>query len=440
MFILGTAARSLLAHSRQNLLLAGVLSTMTVLLLLVLGFTEGIRGSTSQMFTALAAGDINVHGVVKLSPGRAEEIIPDPAPLLAIIRREVPNVQQLSTLSVVTASLHNEAGIERELQLIGLDLAQSPAAREWLHPIAGSLDELEKPRTLLLFEGMAKRLGLSVGDVVTAYMVTPRGVHNTVDLRVAAIADNSGGALADTSAVTQSASVRELAQLPPSSVSVIQLRLPGGPPPEELDGVKERLRAAFAKEGHTFLDHTEKGQGAMIQKAESEPWLGQKLEIQRWDEEDALDSWMSSLTALDALTFVLGLLLMAIVSVGLMNSIWIAINERTREIGALRAIGLRRNQAVRLFLAEAFMLGAVSTAAGAALSLPFSALVNALAVPLPDAARTILGAGQHLHCQLELQWMARTVLLLTLGTTFIALFPSLRAARLRPVTAMHRAG
>ena len=41
-----------------------------------------------------------------------------------------------------------------------------------------------------------------------------------------------------------------------------------------------------------------------------------------------------------------------------MNVLWIAIRERTREIGTLRAIGMQRRRVLVMFLDEAFLLGA----------------------------------------------------------------------------------
>jgi len=63
------------------------------------------------------------------------------------------------------------------------------------------------------------------------------------------------------------------------------------------------------------------------------------------------------LQALGGLTFVLITILILIVAVGIMNTMWIAIRERTREIGTLRAIGMQRGAVLWMFLLESLMLG-----------------------------------------------------------------------------------
>ena len=50
-------------------------------------------------------------------------------------------------------------------------------------------------------------------------------------------------------------------------------------------------------------------------------------------------------------------ILIALVTVGILNSMSMAVQERFREIGTLRAIGMNRRQLTRLFLLEGFSLG-----------------------------------------------------------------------------------
>ena len=72
-----------------------------------------------------------------------------------------------------------------------------------------------------------------------------------------------------------------------------------------------------------------------------------------------------TLKALQGLSFVLIVILIAIIIIGIMNTMWIAIRERTREIGTLRAIGMQRREVLWMFLLESLMLGLFATVAGA---------------------------------------------------------------------------
>ena len=100
-------------------------------------------------------------------------------------------------------------------------------------------------------------------------------------------------------------------------------------------------------------------------KVNAEDWTGQKLDVTTWEDEMSFLSWI--VTAVTWLGNVLVTVLMVIVAVGIVNTLAIAIRERTREIGTLRAIGMQRTQVLRLTLLEAFLLGLCGALAGAAL-------------------------------------------------------------------------
>jgi putative ABC transport system permease protein len=115
------------------------------------------------------------------------------------------------------------------------------------------------------------------------------------------------------------------------------------------------------------------------------------------------------------------------------------VRERTNEIGTLRAIGMHRRAVLRLFLIEAAILGAGASAAGALAGAALAALLNALAIPLSvDAVRAIL-MSDTLTLTVRPTQLVGTVLVFTLVTAIAAFWPAVRAARLVPVTAIHRA-
>src|SRR5207253_488970 len=106
-----------------------------------------------------------------------------------------------------------------------------------------------------------------------------------------------------------------------------------------------------------------------------EDWTGQKLDITTWETEVSFLKWV--ITALDSLTGMLTFVLLVIIAIGIMNTLWIAIRERTREIGTLRAIGMQRMRVLAMFVIEAFTLGIISTAVGALFGILLCVVLNA---------------------------------------------------------------
>jgi putative ABC transport system permease protein len=119
------------------------------------------------------------------------------------------------------------------------------------------------------------------------------------------------------------------------------------------------------------------------------------------------------------------LALSVIISVfGMINTLVLAVFERTRELGMLRAIGMSRRQIRRMIRHESIVTALI----GAALGLPLGVLLAALTT----RALGSLGIGFHLPGQ-QLAWF---VLLAVVAGIAAAVLPARRAARLNVLQAL----
>jgi putative ABC transport system permease protein len=122
-----------------------------------------------------------------------------------------------------------------------------------------------------------------------------------------------------------------------------------------------------------------------------------------------------------------------------MNTLWIAIRERTREIGTLRAIGMQRPRVLAMFVIEAFCLGAAGSLAGVLLGVLLSLGLNLLHLNVPEGLNWFLMSST-VKFAFEPARIFGGAFIITACTTLIALIPSFRAARMKPVTAMSHLG
>ena len=91
-------------------------------------------------------------------------------------------------------------------------------------------------------------------------------------------------------------------------------------------------------------------------------------------------------TVLNAISFAvaaIGAISLLVGGIGILTILTIAVAERTREIGLLRAIGATRRGILALFLGEAALLAAIGGAAGLALGLGIAGLLKLLLPALP---------------------------------------------------------
>jgi putative ABC transport system permease protein len=109
-------------------------------------------------------------------------------------------------------------------------------------------------------------------------------------------------------------------------------------------------------------------------------------------------------------------------AIGILTMMWIAVGERTSEIGLARAIGATRRQVSTLFLAEAGALAGLGGAVGTAVGLGISALVR-LVVP-----------GLPIHTPPLFVVLAVTISVIT--GLLSGMLPARRAAGLDPIEAL----
>ena len=279
-----------------------------------------------------------------------------------------------------------------------------------LQLVSGKLDDLAQPGTILIFENQAKKLGVKVGDALTISAPTTRGTNNTIDVRVVAIA-HSLGLLSNWNAFVPIESLRTLYQLNRDTTGVVQIML-DRKDLDKIPAIAGRLRQSLEQAGYRVMEPDPRAFWMKFESVNREDWTGQKLDVTNWEDEISFMTW--TLKALQGLSVVLIVILVAIIVIGIMNTMWIAIRERTREIGTLRAIGMHRRGVLGMFMLESFMLGLMSTVVGAAAGAGIAAALNAAHIPVPSGLQFFL-LSPRLHIAVHGSLLVQAVVTITVG-------------------------
>jgi ABC-type lipoprotein release transport system permease subunit len=428
------AILNLVEHRRRTAFLAAAVTVVTMLLVLLTALSTGVRQTLIHSATTLSTGHLNIGGFYKVTASQAGPIVTEYEKVLDIARKTLPEMDSAVMRGRGWAKVVADGG-SLQAAINGIDIKSEPAFKGALDIVSGNIDELAKPNTMLIFEAQAKKMELKVGDAVTISSQTTRGVANTIDCRVVAIARDIG-LLSQWNTFISNDSLRALYQLRPDVTGAVQILVK----PRYVDNLAPlaaRLRAALEKAGYRVMEPDSRPFWMKFQSVSREEWTGQKYDVTTW--EDELQFLMWTLQALKGISFVLIMILIAIMVTGIMNTLWIAIRERTREIGALRAIGMQRTAVARLFLLEASCLGFLGGGLGVILGTLVASLVNSAHVKVPKAAQIFLMADT-LQLSVQPGSVVFALVLITLVSGAAALYPSLRAARLRPVDAMSHFG
>jgi putative ABC transport system permease protein len=428
------AIRNLVQHGRRTLFLGLALAAVTGLLILLTGLATGIRGTLLHTATTLTSGHLNVGGFFKVSGGTSAPVVTEWEKVLGTVKKSVPEMRFAVQRGRGWAKVVSDRG-SMQAGIGGIDIKSEPEFKKVLTITSGNIEDLAQPNTILVFEGQLEKLDVKVGDAITISAQTTRGAANTIDCRVAAIAKDVG-LLSKWNVYVPNETLRALYQLRSDATGAIHVML-DEKKLGQANTIAARLRGSLAAAGYRMMEPNPQAFWMKFESVNREDWTGQKLDVTTW--EDELSFMMWTLQALQGLTFVLTIILVAIVITGIMNTMWIAIRERTREIGTLRAIGMHRRAVARMFLMESLLLGVVGTAVGAVGAALIAAAINAMTISVPLSVQLFLMSD---YVRLDVQPGAaiQAVVTLTLVTGLAALYPSIRAARLRPIEAMAHFG
>jgi putative ABC transport system permease protein len=147
---------------------------------------------------------------------------------------------------------------------------------------------------------------------------------------------------------------------------------------------------------------------------------------------DATNSMRQFFAVLDVFLAIFGSLALAVASIGIVNTLVMAILERRREIGIMKAIGASDADVRGLFFAEAGAMGVVGGICGVALGWGIGRLINFVT--------NIYLARQHFPSA-EIWsvplWLVLGAIIFSIVVSLLSgLYPAGRAARLDPVQAL----
>ena len=430
------AWRNLAQGGRRVRLLGLALSAVAALLILLLSLSNGIHENLVKAATTIASGHVNVAGFYKTSTnaigapvvnGRdvLKDLVKDANPhVVRVIDRHRGWAKMVTEEASIWAGLYgidirNETDLRERLASVPSD---SPAER--------GLMGLSEPNTIAIFQSQAERLKVGPGDKITLRTETMRGMSNTVDLTVVTVLENLG-LISSWNAFLPQETIIDLYRLKRDSTGAIMLYLDDI---DRAETVMGDLNETLVEKGYAVMEHDPRPFFAKFEVTAGQDWKGQKLDLTVWSDEVSFLKWI--LTAIDSVSFTLILIMCGIIAIGMMNTMWIAVRERTQEIGTLRAVGMSRSNVLLLFLTEALILGFISGFIGTMGSYGFALILNEFSITIPSQAMQTILLNDTLTFNVSLLECFITTVVFGLFSALTSLLPALKAAKMPPITAI----
>lgn len=198
---------------------------------------------------------------------------------------------------------------------------------------------------------------------------------------------------------------------------------------------------AFAQNLYDAAGHADRLTVLLDDVAQTEPMrkllqarlheAGFELEIQTWQELSAFYSQVHGM--FDMIFGFIFLIVLTVVVMSVANSMGMTVIERTREIGTLRAVGLRRAGVVRLFTLEAMLLAGIGCAAGMLITVVVKLAINAANITYTPPNNVSPVA---LLVDFDVQRIVFTLILMGVVSTLAAYMPARRAAKQKIIDAL----
>ena len=265
---------------------------------------------------------------------------------------------------------------------------------------AGQNLSAEYPREIIVGEGLARNLGVKVGDQVILLATTASRGINAVEV-----------------------TIRGLFSTVTKSYDDAAIRLP-------IETARRLLRTEGSHVWTVLLNNTAETDIMLTELHEK--LKNDDLEIVPWYA--LADFYNKTVTLFSKQIHGIQIIIAIIILLSITNTMTMNVMERIGEIGTSMALGVRRMGIMRLFLAEGILIGSVGGLLGLALALLLGTLVSSIGIPMPPPPGMARGyTGEILiTSDIALQSLA-----LAIGTTLAAsIYPAWRASRMNIVDAL----
>ena len=430
------AIRNIIKNRTRSAILGVSIMVTTVILTVLMAFTAGVENTMLKNSTILLTGHVNVSGFYKISQSSAAPVITDLKKLNEIVKKNVPEaVVILDRIKAWGKIISDTSSLQYPMW--GVDMASEKDIKGTLESAnedkygKSDLSKMEQRGNITIFETHADKLDLKTGDSVTISMPTYRNTNNTMDLRVVAVLKDIGF-LSQFSIMANKDDLREIYQMNDNSSGQIMIYLKSL---KDVPAVENRLRSIFEQEGYRMMEKEAVPFWAKFDKVVNQTWTGQKLDITTWEDEISFLKWI--ILTIRGLSISLVAVLLLIIILGITNTIWMSIKERTNEIGTLRAIGMHGKKIIKMFILEAFILSSVSAIVGLALGSGLCSFMNWMNIPVRSVAFRVIVMSDQLNFLVSFNQLLFSFFIITFFTTVGALIPSYKASKMKPITAIN---
>jgi len=396
------AWRNVWRNRRRTIVTVSAMSFALFVMILYSAMMEGYLEGMERRILDLEVGDVQVFAADFRENPSLYTVIEEPEKLIAPLSADGFTASARVLAFGLAAAGESSAGVSFR----GVDVEQDAtvssvyeevAEGRWLDP--GDL------KGVVLGRRLARILGVGVGDEIVVLTQGSDGAmaYDLYDVRgilrgIADATDRSGVFL------NQSA-LRELLEVPEGVHQIIIRR------PEDLDLAEAATRVSgFAPD----------------------------LDVQTWRQ--LMPTLSSLLESSRSAMLMMSFIMYVAIGMLILNAMLMAVFERIRELGVLKALGVGPFEVLRLILLESGIQTSLAMAAGTICAIPVILYLRDTGIDLQSLAGvSVMGIAMDpvWRAVITADVFITPVVMLAIVVVIAVLYPAIKAAAIRPVEAMH---
>jgi len=408
------AWRNIWRQKRRTLITVGAMAVGVAFSLAMIAISDGMYMMAFDLMVSENMGHVQIHHPDFPKQRAIYDTIEDGDGLVAELEA-LPEVETVSGRLYGFALLGTDDQPDRPgksagAQLVGVD----PARESALTKIPGKVQQGrylgdDAAHEIVLGIGIAETLGARVGDEIVAVTQAADGSMGN-DLYTVVGVFKTGSVIQDRAGVFL-----------------------------HIDDLRELLVLYDQLHEVALLAPKRDSIGAM--KGAVEVAAGEALLVRSWDQINPAISQMLGFQ--DVGNGIILLMVFSVAALGILNTMLMSVFERTKELGVIRALGLRPRQMVALVMWETVALAGCAAGVGLLLGLGMDLYLVKHGLDLSGLLSgdySFAGANfpPIMMGAFRIEGVIQTIVGLFAISLFAAIWPAIRAARLEPVDAMRQ--
>ena len=430
------AIKNVFRQKKRSFTLGVNYAIVTFILVLLFSFSQGARVNITSNLVRSSAGHITISGQYIVA-GRVYNGLLRTPEITSAIRRTLGTDTQVLPRYLLSSAVYYK-GLSKRLSFVGIDTGMEQGFRSQITFVAGDWQGfVDGQNAVIIPQATAEYFGLSYDDEVLISTRTRFGAFNTGTLKIKGIYTTNNFFIQN-QVLAHLEFLRALDLAPEDAASTLYVYLSST---SGLADKRDQLIPALESIGFEVSKPKNDTEAvAAITAASPRYELDEegrdrvRLTLATIDE--VLGLVRNILNAVKGVGTLIAAIMLFVIAVSIFINLRMSINERLREIGTLRTIGMEAGGVTGLFMLESILLALIFSLIGTGAALAAAALLRfVIVLPLSGNAALFLNQG-HLMLVPRVTDILMIIAIITGFSALFSYFPARRGGKIRPVEAL----